>query len=265
MGINLSLAFILGWVEGVTEFLPVSSTGHLILAGHLLHFTGPKASVFEVFIQIGAIFAVIAAYPQRFLGFFDFKGRQGFSGMNAFILLGCTTLPALAVGFLVHDFVKERLFNPWTVAAALIAGGIWIIVMENRSPAVKKESLDELNWKDALVIGLFQCLAIWPGMSRSAATILGALMIGIGRRAAAEYSFFAAVPVLCAAALLDLVKSLHSLAPADFPFFGLGLAVSFITAWIVIKLFIGMVSRFKMTAFGWYRIVLAAVILLWLR
>ena len=264
MPMSLSLAFILGWVEGVTEFLPVSSTGHLILAGHWLHFTGPKASVFEVFIQIGAIFAVVAAYPQRFLGFFDFKGK-GFSGVNALFLLTCTTLPALGVGFLVHDFVKERLFNPWTVAAALIAGGLWIIVLESRSPAVKKESLDELNWKDAVTIGLFQCLAIWPGMSRSAATILGAMMIGVGRRTAAEYSFFAAVPVLCAAALLDLAKSLPSLAPADFPFFGAGLVVSFLTAWVVIKLFIGMVSRFKMTAFGWYRIVLAAAIFLWLR
>ena len=265
MGMNLGLAFILGLVEGVTEFLPISSTGHLILAGHLLHFTGPKASVFEVFIQIGAIFAVVAAYPQRFLGFFDFKSRQGFSGVNAFLLLACTTLPALGVGFLVHDFVKERFFNPWTVATALIVGGIWIIAMESRALTVKKDSLDELGWKDAWVIGLFQCLAIWPGMSRSAATILGAMTIGIGRRAAAEYSFFAAVPILCAAALLDLVKGLPSLVPADFPFFGTGLAVSFITAWMVIKLFIGMVSRFKMTAFGWYRIALAAAILFWLK
>ena len=251
---SLGLAAILGLVEGLTEFIPVSSTGHLILAGHLLNFTGEKASVFEVFIQLGAILSVIAAYPQRFAGFLNFNANEGFTGRRGLALLAVTTLPALFFGFLFHKIIKHYLFNPASVAFALIAGGIAIIVIERMNLQPKKSGLDSLSFKEGIGIGLFQCLAMWPGVSRSAATIFGGMALGLDRKTAAEYSFFAAVPVLCAAGLLDLIKSRDLLAASDLPFFGVGLIVSFITAWVVIKLFIGIVSRCGLTAFGIYRI-----------
>ena len=251
---SLATAALLGGVEGLTEFLPVSSTGHLILAGHFLNFTGEKAATFEIFIQLGAILSVLVAYPQRFLGLLDFKESYGFRGIRGIGRLMLTTLPALVLGFLFHKKIKEFLFNPLSVAAALILGGIWILIIENRKENSKVQDVDSMTWTQCLGIGFFQCLAMWPGMSRSASTILGGMMLGLDRKTAVEYSFFAAVPVLCAATLLDLVKSLPVLNTADLPFFGVGLIISFITALIVIKIFIGFVSRFKLTGFGWYRI-----------
>lgn len=259
------IPFVMGLVEGVTEFIPVSSTGHLIVAGHLLGFTGEKASTFEIFIQMGAILAVLVLYAKRFYGFFNFKDTSGFTGLRGISLLVLTTLPALVIGFLLHSWIKEHLFNPVSVAIGLIAGGIWILIAERSRQPRTIATLDQISWKQALTVGFFQCFAMWPGFSRSGATILGGMSLGFDRKTAAEYSFFAAVPVLSAAALLDLIKSLDTLSSADIPFFGVGFLVSFVSAWVVIKFFIGFVSRHSLSVFAWYRFAAAAAILVVLR
>ena len=258
-------AIFLGIIEGLTEFIHVSSTGHLILASHFLRDTGETVKVFEIFIQLGAILAVIAAYPAKFMGFLNFKKGPGFSGVRALTLLLITTLPAFVLGFLAHGFIKNYLFNTQTVALALAAGGVWILLVEKKRLTPKQNSLDDLTWKEALSIGVYQCLALWPGMSRSASTILGGMMSGVDRKTATEYSFFAAVPVMFAAVLFDLFKGRHLLSFSDFPFFAAGFAVSFLTAWIVIRVFVGFLSKHTLASFGWYRIIVALAVLLFPR
>ncbi|TAK10077.1 MAG: undecaprenyl-diphosphate phosphatase [Candidatus Manganitrophaceae bacterium] len=259
--VDLLNAVILGVVEGLTEFIPVSSTGHLIIAGHLLGFEGAKASTFEVFIQLGAILAVVVLYKERFFRLLDFSKTRGFAGWNGFVLLGLTTLPALIFGFLAHKFIKEHLFNTTTVAIGLGVGGVGILLAERFLPKPEKHGLDSLRPQDALLIGLFQCLALWPGVSRAGATILGAMIIGTERKTAAEYSFLAAVPVMFAATGYDLLKSRSFLQAADIPFFAVGLIVSFIAAWLAVRTFIQLLSRYTLTPFGWYRIAAAAALL----
>lgn len=255
------VAVILGLVEGLTEFLPISSTGHLIVAGNWLGFTGPKASTFEIFIQMGAILAVVCAYLPRFASFVSFSKNEGFSGRRGIYLLFLCTLPALILGFLLHSFIKKHLFSPQTVAIGFIAGAIWILVAEKFYKAPAKTSLDTISAFESFKIGCFQCLAMWPGFSRSGATILGGMTLGLDRRTAAEFSFFAAVPLLSAAAVLDLVKSIKNLSMSDMPFFGMGFFVSFITAWLVIKVFIGFVSKYPLSVFAWYRFAAGIAIL----
>lgn len=261
----MMIAFILGLVEGITEYLPISSTGHLIVAGHLLGFTGDKAGTFEIFIQMGAILAVLVMYPSRFAGFLDFKNNDGLRGTRGLSLLAVTTLPAVVLGLGLHSFIKHHLFSPLTVAIGFVAGALWILYAERRSAKPGTITVDRISWKEAFGIGCFQCLALWPGFSRSGATILGGMAMGLERKSAAEYSFFAAVPVLTAAALLDLVKSLHELQPSDFPMFGVGLLVSFIAACIVIRYFITFLQKHSMTAFAWYRFIAAGIIFYILR
>jgi undecaprenyl-diphosphatase len=255
---------ILGVVEGVTEFIPVSSTGHLILVGHLLGFEGPKAATFEVFIQLGAILSVVFLYKERFLGLLSFGTSTGFAGTKGLTLLGLTTFPALVIGGIAHGFIKAYLFNPITVAAGLGIGGVGILLIERFLPRVKKTGLDALDWMDALAIGFFQCVALWPGMSRSGATILGAMAFGVERKTAAEYSFLAAVPVMFAATALDLYKGLKFLQSSDLPTFAIGFVVSFISAVIAVKFFIQLLGRHTLKGFGWYRIGLALVIVAFL-
>lgn len=260
----LWIAAVLGIVEGLTEYLPVSSTGHLILAGHLFHYTGEAASTFEIFIQLGAILAVVLLFWPKFQGMLSFK-KEGFAGVKGIQILAVTTAPALILGVLLHHFIKEHLFNPVTVAIGLGLGGIWLIVIEKILPRAQKTGLDNLNYRDAVLIGLFQCLAMWPGVSRSAATILGAMMIGIDRKTAAEFSFFAAVPVLAAATGLDLVKSLHALHGSDLPFFAVGFILSFVSAYLTVGFFIRYISKNSLKVFGWYRIAVAGAVLLLMR
>jgi undecaprenyl-diphosphatase len=258
-------AIVLGIVEGVTEFIPVSSTGHLIVANYLLDFTGEKANTFDIFIQLGAILAVVLLYWRRFLALFDFSQgtkERRFYGLNGWWLLIISCLPAFALGFLGRDFIKENLFNPVTVAIGLGVGGVALILVERFLPAVKTTGLDSLTWRDALVVGLFQCLALWPGVSRSAATIVGAMLFQVHRRTAAEYSFFVAVPVLLVASAYDLVKSLKFLSVSDIPVFAVGFVVSFFAAWLAIKFFISLLASITMVPFGWYRIGAALLIVL---
>ncbi len=257
-------AVLLGLVEGLTEFIPVSSTGHLIVTGDLLQFKGNTASTFEVFIQLGAILAVVFLYKERFVGLLDLKKKVGLSGMNGLILLAITTAPALVFGFLVHGYIKTYLFNPFTVALGLGVGGLIMIVAEQKLPVSKINKVDELKPRDALLVGLFQCLAMWPGVSRSGATIVGGMLVGIERKTAAEYSFLAAVPVMCAATIYDLYKSRAFLSTSDIPIFMIGFVVSFISAWFAVKFFIHLLGKCTLKPFGWYRIGIAVLILVFL-
>lgn len=262
---DLLVAIILGIVEGLTEFLPVSSTGHLIVAGNLLGFSGDKAACFEVFIQLGAILAVVALYWRRFLALIPFLPREpgteeGFSGFRGIALLAVTTFPALVAGVLLHKLIKAYLFGPVTVAWALGIGGVAILMVERYKPGAVVESLDALGYKQAFIVGIFQCLAMWPGMSRSACTIVGGMLSGLDRRTATEYSFLAAVPVMVAATLYDLFKAWNLLSFSDIGFFAVGFAVSFISAAIAVKTFIAMVQRWSLAPFAWYRIALAPLI-----
>lgn len=260
---DLITAVILGIVEGITEFLPISSTGHLIIVQHLLGFVDERADTFAIFIQFGAMLAVIILYFRRFLDLLRVNGREGFVGLRALALLAVTVLPAGLIGFFLSDLIFDRLFSPYTVAVGLGIGGLAIILAEERSPIPHIHTLDELTFKQAALIGLFQCLALWPGVSRAAATILGGMMVGLKREAAAEYSFLAAVPILSIAAFYSLYKNLDLLSPSDIPMFAIGLIVSMLAALAAIRWLIGMISTGTFKPFGWYRMVLAVVVILY--
>lgn len=259
---NLLVALVLGLVEGLTEFLPVSSTGHLILAGHLLGFTGPKANAFEIVIQLGAILAVVVLYRERFLGLVRPRPRQAFSGLRGLWLLFLTSLPAGLLGLAARKLIHQHLFGPATVAVALAVGGLAIFAVEARRTRSRFFTLDQLTPALALGIGLFQCLALWPGFSRSAATIMGGMLLGCKRGLAAEYSFIAAVPIMTAATGYELLKSWSLLSAADLPLFAVGFAVSFGSAWLAVKWFVGLVSTWSLRPFAAYRLALAPLVLL---
>jgi undecaprenyl-diphosphatase len=258
------LAALMGIVEGLTEFLPISSTGHLILVGHYLHFDshigGEKAGdAFEIIIQLGAILAIVAAYPQRFTGLLRFRDNRGFSGFRGIGLLVLTTIPASVLGLLTHHLIKEKLFHPLPVAVALAVGAVWILAAERWRPQPRVEGVDALTWREAWSIGLFQCFSLWPGMSRAASTILGGMLSGVERKTATEYSFFAAVPIMIAATVYELHKSYHDLA-GHFQMLAVGFVVSFIVAWLAVKGFVWFLSRHTLVPFGWYRLALAGVV-----
>lgn len=255
-------AAILGIIEGATEFIPVSSTGHLILAGHLLRLQERWVSSFEIFIQLGAISAVGILYRERFLQLFRPGIMEGFAGWNGWRLLGLTTLPALVVGAAIGEWVKLHLFNPTAVAMGLGAGGIAILMVERLPPPIRRRGLDSIRWPDALAIGLFQCLALWPGVSRSTATILGGMVVGLERKTAVEYSFLAAVPILLAAGVSELIKSLPLLQLTDILIFSIGFVVAFLAALITIRVFTRFLSSHTLTPFGWYRLAVASLILI---
>ncbi len=263
---DLIRAILLGFVEGLTEFIPVSSTGHLILIGDLISFSGPVADTFRVFIQPGAILAAVFFYKERFFGLTDFTGKKGgFTGINGCLLLGISAAPALLFGALAHGFIKQHLFTPVTVAMGLIVGGVGMLLVERFLPTVKKSDIDGFTWKEALTVGLFQCLALWPGMSRSASTLIGGMIAGVDRKTSAEYSFLVAVPVLFAASVYDLYKSLHLLQAADIPIFIAGFISSFIFAGLAIRFVIQILKSHTLRPFAWYRIAIALLVFLRLR
>jgi len=254
-------AVILGLVEGVTEFIPVSSTGHLILTGRLLDFEGERAATFEIFIQLGAILAIVWLYRAKILGVFK-NATSDPQARQLLLNLMIAFLPAAIVGFLVHDWVKANLFNPVTVAWALLVGGIVILLIERWNPPERIDDVDHVPMRKALGIGLAQVLALFPGVSRSGATIMGARSLGLSRRAAAEFSFFLAIPVMFVATGYDLLKSRDALSSGDAPVFAVGFVVSFISALIVVKAFLAFVSRKNFAGFAWYRIIFGALLLL---
>ncbi|NJB66834.1 undecaprenyl-diphosphatase [Desulfobaculum xiamenense] len=255
-------AAILGVVEGLTEFLPVSSTGHLILVGHLLGFTGEKAATFEVVIQLGAILAVVVLYWERFWGLLRPAPGMRFSGVRGLWLLFLTSLPAGLAGLAAHDAIKQYLFGPYTVALALGVGALAILWVERRRRTPTTQTLDDITPLLALGVGAFQCLALWPGFSRSAATIMGGMILGAGRTVAAEYSFIAAVPIMFAATGYDMLKSMHLFTAADLPFLATGFVVSFLSAWLAVKVFIRLLGQVTLRPFAWYRLVLAPIVLI---
>ena len=252
-------AILIGLLEGITEFIPVSSTGHMIIAGHLLGFTGPRADAFEIFIQLGAILAVAILYRKRFIGLIPGRApATGFSGWRGIGLLAATTAPALVAGKLAHHAIKEHLFSPLTVAIGLAIGGIGLILIEVFKPRTRKSDLDSLGLREAIWIGLFQCLSLWPGMSRAGSTIIGGMLAGVDRKTTAEYSFLAAVPIMIAATGYDLYKSRSFLSLADAPLFAVGFLVSLVSALLAVRFFIGFLGKYTLKGFGYYRIALAA-------
>lgn len=260
---DLLKALILGVVEGLTEFLPVSSTGHLIITNELLGYTGEDAGTFSIFIQLGAILAVIFFYRSRFKDLLTIEDKPGFAGRRGLFYLFLTTLPALIIGLLAHGVIKEHLFSTKAVAVGLAAGAAWILLTETFYRHNDPKGLDHLTWVTALGIGVFQCLAMWPGMSRSACTILGAMLLGIKRRDAAEYSFFAAVPMMLAATSYDMYANWESLHMAAIPFFATGFIAAFFSALAAVKLFINFIAHHTFVVFAWYRLLLAAFIAWW--
>lgn len=262
---ELISAVILGLIEGLTEFLPVSSTGHLILAGSLMKLEGTAITTFEIFIQLGAILAVVVLYRQKFVALclpgksVVVSGRR-FAGLRGLWLLFLTCLPLGLLGLFAHKLIKNYLFTPASVALALAAGALLMLLMERCKKPPRCNTLDEVNLKTALGIGFFQCLALWPGFSRSAATIMGGMLLGLERKTAADYSFIAAVPLMFAAALFDLYKNFAGIGGEYVLFFAVGFCVAFFSALAAIKGFISVLGKFGFTPFAWYRLVLAPLV-----
>ena len=261
---DLLNAIVLGLVEGLTEFLPISSTGHLIIAGSLLGFVGDRAKVFEIAIQSGALLAVVWEYRARFghaiAGIASDPAARRFAA-NLVIAF----VPAAALGFVLGKHIKALLFHPVPVAIAFIAGALVILWAERRQRArpesVRVTDVDAMTWQDALKVGLAQAFALIPGTSRSGATIIGGMLFGLSRKVATEFSFFLAVPTLVAAGAYSLWKDRALLSAADLPMFSVGFVVSFVSALLCIRWLIRYVSRHDFLPFVWYRIAFGLVVL----
>jgi undecaprenyl-diphosphatase len=260
---DLTLAFkalVMGIVEGLTEFLPISSTGHLILAGSLLGLNDDKSKVFDIVIQTGAMLAVVWEYRRRFLGvatgLFSDRAAQRFV-LNLVIAF----MPAALLGLAFGKAIKSHLFHPVPVAIAFIVGAFVILWVERRTYRVRVESVDDMTWRDALKVGCAQAFALIPGTSRSGATIIGGMLFGLSRRAATEFSFFLAVPTLMAAGAYDLMKNRHLLDAADMGPFAVGFVASFISAFFCVRWLLRYIASHDFTLFAWYRIVFGAAVL----
>jgi undecaprenyl-diphosphatase len=256
----LAKALILGIVEGLTEFLPISSTGHLILAGDLLGFNDEKAKIFEIVIQTGAMLAVVWEYRHRFGAVLSGFGRD--PGARRFVAnVAIAFTPAALLGLAFGGHIKAALFKPVPVAIAFIVGGLAILWAERRSHRITVESVDDMRWRDALKVGIAQSLALIPGTSRSGATIIGGLLFGLSRRAATEFSFFLAVPTLVAAGAYDLYKNRALFDVHDLDMFAVGMGASFVSAFLCVRWLLRYIMRHDFSLFAWYRIVFGAVVL----
>jgi undecaprenyl-diphosphatase len=253
-------ALVLGIVEGLTEFLPISSTGHLILVGELLDFNNEKGKLFEIVIQSGAILAVCWEYRTRLIGVLT--GLTSEAGARRFVAnLLIAFLPVAILGLTFGKAVKQHLFHAVPVALAFILGGLVILWAERREHRITVESVDDMSWRDALKLGLAQTFALIPGTSRSGATIIGGLLFGLSRQAATEFSFFLAIPTLFAATAYDLYKTRHLLVIDDLAVFGVGFAAAFISAFVAVRALLRYIVRHDFTAFAWYRILFGLVVL----
>ena len=253
---------LLGLVEGLTEFLPISSTGHLIIAGDLLAFRGPPGKAFEISIQLGAILAVCWHYRQRLAGVVTTLGSEARS--RRFVAnLVIAVLPSALCGLLLHGLIKAHLFNPVVVAVALIVGGLVIFLVERRQRAPRITEVDDMDWRDALKLGVAQVFSLIPGTSRSGATIIGGLLTGLSRKAATEFSFFLAIPTMFLATGFDLFMSRDHLSASDLPFFAVGFVTAFFSALLAIKGLLRYVARHDFRAFAWYRIVFGLIALVY--
>lgn len=259
-------AIVIGIVEGITEFLPISSTGHMIIVGHLINFKAPfypdaYVSMFEVVIQLGAILAIVVLYWDKILN--SLKNLEpGKWGFKLWLNIIVAFLPSAVVGLLVHKIIKQKLFGPVPVIIAMIFGGILLIIIENKyRKKFKIRDLDEVNMGQAFKIGCFQCLSLWPGMSRSASTIMGAWISGLNSVAAAEFSFFLAIPTMVAASGLELVGTdFHAITNIQIIALAVGFIVSFIVALLVVEKFIGFLKKKPMRIFAVYRIAIGIIL-----
>ncbi len=251
---------ILGVVEGLTEFLPISSTGHLIIVGQLLGFNDEKGKIFEIVIQTGAMLAIVWEYRVKFagviVGLASDRQAQKFA-----VNLAIAFLPAAILGLAFGNYIKAVLFKPLPVALAFIVGGVIILWAERRAHVVTVQSVDDMSWKDALKVGCAQAFALIPGTSRSGATIIGGLLFGLSRRAATEFSFFLAVPTLIAAGAYDLFKNRALFDASDIGVFAVGMTVSFASAFVCVRWLLRYIATHDFTLFAWYRIAFGLVVL----
>ncbi|HEX8445977.1 MAG TPA: undecaprenyl-diphosphate phosphatase [Sphingomonas sp.] len=261
---SLLVIILLGIVEGLTEFIPVSSTGHLVLAGELLGFRSAASATFDIVIQLGAILAVVVLYARRFTTVAAglVRGDAQAVRFTRNVVLGF--LPALLIGAVAYGAIKALMQTPMVVAVALVVGGVAILVIERLVVRLTIHSVEAMSWQKALGIGIVQCLSMVPGVSRSGATIMGALSLGVDRRTAAEYSFFLAIPVMLAATAKELWEQRHALGGNDWSGIAIGFAVSFVVAMIVIRGFLAIVSKHGFAPFAWYRIVIGVAAIAWL-
>jgi undecaprenyl-diphosphatase len=253
-------ALILGLVEAASEFLPISSTGHLIIVGDFLAFTGPRAETFEIFIQLGAILAVVWIYRAR-IGQTLLHARHDTQSRWMLVNLAIAFTPAAVLGLFLHKAITQYLFNPVTVALALVLGGIAILLIERFARAGRIQAVDDMNWKDALWVGIAQSVALFPGVSRSGATIMGGMLGGMSRFAATEFSFFLAIPTMFAATFYSLYKEWHHLTIADVPVFAVGFIAAFLGGLAVVRFLLAYVGQHSFAPFAWYRIVFGGLLL----
>lgn len=259
------IAVIVGIVEGLTEFLPVSSTGHMIIVGHLLGFDGTLADVFDVFVQLGAILSVIFIYKERFARFFTKDGWDVHKGLSVWHI-AAGIVPVMVVALFLYHYIKEYLFSPFTVAIGLTLGGILLMYAEAKTKGREAElvnDVDQITMKQAMWVGIYQFLSLWPGFSRSGSTIAGGLLVGLSRQAAANYTFLIAVPLMFVACIYDLVKNLDYLSMDDLQVLAIGFVVSFVVAYWSVLWFLKFLHKYDLTSFAWYRIILACATMLY--
>ncbi len=254
-------ALVLGIVEGVTEFLPVSSTGHLIVASRLVDFPEGSRDTFDIFIQLGAILAVVWHFRRDLLGLAAAAPHDA-AARRIVMRVGLAFVPAALAGFLWHRAIETHLFTPRVVAASLIVGGLVIVAVERRAWRFSTVRMDQTTWRQALAIGGAQVVSLIPGVSRAGATIIGAMFAGLDRPVATQFSFYLSIPTMCAASLYSLVKARHLLGWSDALPFAIGFIAAFVSALIVVRAFITFVQRHRFTGFGYYRIVAGVLILL---
>ncbi|KZZ83322.1 undecaprenyl-diphosphate phosphatase [Bacillus sp. SJS] len=269
---NLIVAMILGIVEGLTEFAPVSSTGHMIAVDDLWLksnklFGSEVANTFKVVIQLGSILAVVVVFRQRFFDMLGIKTKKSVSENPGGSKLSLVTviigiLPAGILGFAFADYIDEKLFSVQTVVIGLIGGALLMIAADLLQPKVKTETIDKMSYRQAFMMGLFQCIGLWPGFSRSGSTISGGVLLGISHRAASDFTFIMAVPVMAGASGISLLKHWEFITGDSLPFFIVGFITAFIFALISIRFFLKMINRVKLIPFAIYRIVIAIIILL---
>jgi undecaprenyl-diphosphatase len=265
---EIFVAIILGIVEGLTEFIPVSSTGHMIIVDDILFksdqlFSKEVANTFKVVIQLGSIMAVVIVFKDRFIDLLDIRKEISAKTKQRLGLLkiGAGLLPAAILGLLFEDYIDEYLFSIHTVLIGLVVGAILMIIADRVSPRIPRiETVDQITYKEAIGIGLFQCMALWPGFSRSGSTISGGVIFGLSHRAASDFTFIMAVPIMLGASGLSLIKHWDYFSMDVLPFFVAGFISAFIFAWFSINYFLKLINRVKLVPFAIYRIVLAAVI-----
>lgn len=256
----ITIALLLGIIEGITEFLPISSTGHLIIANQFINFRGEFANLFDIIVQLGAILAVIVYYRSRIIP--PMKHKQKLSEyINNWLKIFLAFIPAAIIGFLLSDIIEKYLFSTLIVAMAMVIGGVLLLIVEKRRFNVSTDSLQKVSLKQALIIGVFQCLSLIPGMSRSASTIVGGLFRNLSRETATEFSFLLAIPTLIGASTLKILKYQQDLTFSDIITLSFGLITSFVTALIVISFFTKYIKTHNFQVFAYYRIIIGLIIL----